>query len=672
MTLAEAAARLDASAHAVVRTWRLVVVGVTSFVLLWSGLAIMSLALGRLLYVPVFGLMVVMSGYNVTRFIPRPVDEPVRGVALSPADVVSVRERLQAPAGGHVPEQVHLTAEPLVRLDRTGVLLLGLPLAMCLDAEDVGLMVEDAAAVHEVLRRPAVARALAVAEGGLGRGLRDGRRRTSLGFLRAIDLRAAAFHDALGDYAQADRTVREPDRAPVDGRGELAVEAWLLVLHTWVLPAAGEGRLVRGPFSGARDLVSAATSLGLTDAAVPADTPLLDRRQAEAYEDAVTRTLLDQTDELEPVAWADHGSAVLVPRWRRAVARGLVAVTQSVGEPRPATLGTFLDVLEGGWGEALAARLRDPLVASDEGIDPLPDLLVAATWLAVLEAPGATVSWSWPYGPELFLPDRGLLDVQALVAAGIRELGATGDLSELRRGLGEVGVDVDTPIWLDEGAAESDRVLASTLASTGWRKWMVVVFSERSVRLFEDSYLASTRRDVRMQMVGAHEVLQPIMDSLETGEARQPEAEVLVRDVVHAELVSVLGGMYWRLSLWTPDDRFKVVGTGETALVEEVLRLLVGDRLTTRWLHVPPRLQAVRLWTVVLLVGLGGTLVLSGPIAWLMGETTLADGLVVTAIGLACVLLVLVPGGVMALVARRQRARRTGRGVERHAGRHSR
>jgi hypothetical protein len=667
-----AALRVDVTARALVRTWRLAVFATVCFVGVWLTLMALAVAVDRLLYVPLFAMMAVASAYNVGRFLPRVSDEQPPTVSLAPRDAAAVRTRLGAGTDVDVPEQVHLIADPFVRIGDDGSLRVGLPVAMCLDAADVSVLVEDAALAHTLVRTPAAARARRIAEGRLGRGLRDGPQRTSKRLLAGLDARADDFYEALDEWVQAARAERSAAWAPTLARHGLVVEAWWVVRQRWVVPALSQGYLPVTPCTAVRDLLAAASELGIMEEPAVAATPLLTAAQAREYEEAVARNLTVRPDDLEEVTWVDHAPTVLVPAWRRTVARGLVAVARAVGEPRPATLGTFVEVLEQGWAETLTASLADPLGDPDGAAAVVPDLLAAATWLATLEVPGTRVSWRWPFGPELKMPDGHALDAGAFAAAGIDELAGTGGMAEFRHLAQRHGIDLDRPIWLDEGTGpDSDRVIASVVANTGWRKNVVLVLSERSLRVFEDSYVESTRRDLHLQMVGPHETLQPLMGAVEDGEAGDPALVVPVRDVVHAELSSMLGGMYWRLRLWTGEGRFRIFGVGAPGIVEDVLQQLLGDRLTTRWLHLPAGLQAARYWTTVLLVGLGGCLLLSGPVAWLMGAATPEDALATSVIGLALVVLVMLPGAIVTALHSRRRLRATGnvRGPSRHAGR---
>lgn len=654
------------------RSWRLTVLATTSFVGAWLLLTALAVMVDRLLYAPLFAVMAGASAYNVRRFLPRPSDERVRDVALSPDDEAHLRERLQAHTDVHVPERVHLTADPFVHIDDDGVLRIGLPVVTCLSASDVSILVEDAEATRSIALGPAAVRARHIAEGRLGRGLRDGPPRTSRRLLARLDARAEAFYEALDEGVQAVRATRFDVREPTFVRHGLVVEAWWLVNQRWVEPALEEGHLNVQVCTGTRDLLLAATELDLTGQAVVSTEPLLDPVAAEAYEADVAHTLATGGgDDLHEVKWADHAPDVLLPRWRRTVARGLVAVERAVGEPRSATVNTFVEALEQGWGDAIAGNLAGPFERS-EGLRRLEELLVAATWLAALEGPGTGLSWRWPFGPRLDLPDRAALDVEACAAAALDELERTGAMRGFARLLRENGIEADSPVWLGEGAeATPDRVLAAVVAHTGWLKNVVLVLSERTVRIYEDSHLESTRRDLRLRMVGPHETLDPLMGAVEDGEAGDPAVEVPVREVVHAELASILGGIYWRLRIWTVDDTSRIYGAGAPGLVEQVLEQLLQDRLATRGLRLPPHLQTARLWFTIALLGLGNLMILSGPIVWASGDAPATDALATSGLGLGLVLLVLAPGVVLSWLASGRARRRTGyqRPPARHASR---
>lgn len=658
----EAAARLDASARAVVRTWRLAVLATSGFTALWVGMVAMALAVDRLLYVLPLAMAAAASAYNVTRFLPRVPEERDAGVVPAEADVRRMRADLQAACGVAIPERVMLTASPLVRIDDDGVLRIGLAPAVCLSAEQLGALVEDAATRHQVATGAVVLRARRIGEGRLGRGLENGGRLVSRRLLAGVEAVSAEFYESLHECIRAEREPHLDAWAGGHSAQDVVVEAWALVSRRWLDPATDDGLLVDTPFSAVRELWDAAAAMGLTDGRSPDPDPLLEPAPASVYELDVARTMSTQGDELAPVSWDAYPAVVLEPSWRRRFAGGLAGIARVTGAPHPATLASVVGILEQGWAETLTMGLGHPSIDADTHEDVVPALLTAATWLAVLETPGSTLAWSWPFGPQAVLSSGEVVDVEGMVARALDEVGATGALDGFRRSLAEVGIDLDAPIWLDEGVAPPpDRVLASAVANTGWRKNVVLVLSEQAVRVFDTSYVDATRRDLRLQMVGPHEALQPIMERVERAEAGAPAIEVMVRDVVHAELASILGGMYWRLVIRTVLDRKRttVFGIGAPGLVEDVLRVQLGDRLVTRWLHLPPALATARAWVTCLLVGFGILMVVSGPVAALSGDASVSDALAISVLGLAVVALVLIPGIVLSALATRRRRRRT-------------
>ena len=173
----------------------------------------------------------------------------------------------------------------------------------------------------------------------------------------------------------------------------------------WLLPC-GTAISVAEPFSAVRRVLDAAAGMDLTDGFSTSLDPLLGPEQAATYELAVARTLVAQADDPAPVGWDEYADRVLLPAWRRDLAGGLAAITRVTGGPRPATLGTVVDVLEEGWGDALASVLAGP-VDDEDALEhahetAVSSLLVAATWLAAVES-GWTVVWSWPFGPQAVL-----------------------------------------------------------------------------------------------------------------------------------------------------------------------------------------------------------------------------------------------------------------------------
>ena len=200
------------------------------------------------------------------------------------------------------------------------------------------------------------------------------------------------------------------------------------------------------------------------------------------------------------------------------------------------------------------------------------------------------------------------------------------------------------------------------MANTGWRKNVLLVMSEQALRVYETSYVDAARRDVHLRMVGPEDVLQPVMERVDNGEAGAPAVEVMLRDVVHVELASIVGGMYWRLLVWTMSSRTRVFGIGAPGLVEDTLARQLGDRFVTRGLHAPPALRTLRAWTTAMLLGFGGLLVLAGPVALLSGDAAPGDALATSGLGMGMVVIVLLPGVVLSALAARRRRRLTGAG----------
>lgn len=655
-----ASARLDAAATALVREWRLTLVALSCFVAV-SAVMVGVAAIVRPLYVPAMLMILAGAGYNITRFVPRRTggrsDEGGARVPMSPADASRAMSVLTARTPGWAPDEVHLCAHPDVRVEEDGTLVLGMPVLMCMDDADVAVLVQDALARRRALAASPVSAAVRVATGGLGRGLRDsGPRWASRRLLTRIDVRAGRFAAAYDAWVEAVRDEQGEESLTVHEAHDALREAWFVVLRRWILPAREEGYRQLAPFTGLRSFVIGAREAGLLPGRPGAATALGDRVAAD-YEERLVWDVLDAPEVLEPLEWRDHAEAVSLPRWRRATARALVALQRATGSPRPATVGAILDSLEQGWGDAAAAALVGPRLDGEATDEPVPGHvwhphLAAAVSLAALELPGARLEWQWPFGPEVVTSLDAVLDVDGAVADGLDEIAATGRCPGLREWLGEQGIDVGLPLWLDEGAAPGpDHVLAAFAAYQRFTRNVMVVVSRRTIRVLEESYVDATRQHLHARMVGASEVLQPLMEAVEAGEDAPSSAEIEVRDVLHADLSPVLGLVYWRLALSTADRTHRFYGLGPGDDVERWLGAAVGDRLRSRSLRTPRWLRlAQATW------GLGG--VSLGLVVLLSCFVPHAPVLAMLALGGGLVVLALLPDTIALVWERLRSARR--------------
>ena len=657
--MALASARLDSAATALVRGWRLTLVVLSCFVAV-SAVMVGVAAVVRPLYVPVMLVILAGAAYNVTRFVPRRADgrSDAGGarVPMSPDDANLAMSVLTARTPGWAPGEVHLCVHPDVRVEEDGTLVLGMPVLMCMDDADVAVLVQDALARRRALAAGPVSTAVRVATGDLGRGLRDpGSRWASRRLLTRIDVRAGRFAAAYDAWVEAMRDEQGDESLAVHEAHDALREAWFLVLQRWIVPAHEEGYCQLAPFTGLRSFVIGAREAGLLPGRPGAGTAG-DLVGAD-YEERLAWDVLDAPDRLEPLEWRDHAEAVSLPRWRQATARALVALHQATGSPRPATVGAILDSLEQGWGDAAAAALVGPRLDGEATDEPLPGHvwhphLAAAVSLAALELPGSRLEWQWPFGPEVVTSLDTVLEVDVAVAAGLEEIAATGRCPGLRQWLGEQGIDVGLPLWLDQGAAPGpDHVLAAFGAYQRLTRNVMLVVSRRTIRVFEESYVDATRQHLHARMVGASEVLQPLMEAVEAGEDVPASTEIEVRDVLHADLSPVLGLVYWRLALSTADRTHRFYGLGPGDDVELWLGAVVGDRLRSRSLRTPRWLRlAHATW------GLGG--VSLGLLVLLSCLVPDAPALAMLALGGGLVVLALLPDTIAMLWERLRSARR--------------
>src|SRR5262249_30146870 len=112
-----------------------------------------------------------------------------------------------------------------------------------------------------------------------------------------------------------------------------------------------------------------------------------------------------------------------------------------------------------------------------------------------------------------------------------------------------------------------------------------VVLSDRSLRLFHRGPVQGMLEGVRMQMTGAHSVLSQRLQAVEAGDLTDQHREVPLNSIVQAHLTPLVGGHWWRLRVRTPQERLTLRGNGDGREVAAWMATVLGDRLTTRWLH---------------------------------------------------------------------------------------
>jgi hypothetical protein len=111
--------------------------------------------------------------------------------------------------------------------------------------------------------------------------------------------------------------------------------------------------------------------------------------------------------------------------------------------------------------------------------------------------------------------------------------------------------------------------------------------------VFGRPWSAGLRNHYAMRMRGADE-LRTRMLRVWQGDETDQTAYLLGADVVRARFSVLTGGGRWRLAIHGRHEKLTLRGFGDGRAQEEQVAALLGDRLTTAWLHSPGELFAVR------------------------------------------------------------------------------
>lgn len=609
--LHEARVRLRRAARAAQRAWLTGLATATLLALAAATLFAVSLFVS-LGYVVMWTLLLSAAIVNVARFWPQ--RRRVRGVALADGDVRALRHGVDPHAPGWAAD-VTLVPEPVVRA--TGRhLTLGLPLLACLASDDlrrlVALALRAAASAEDdgVIRR-----ALRLADADLGGGLHRWRRpgRPARGLTRRIDVSLAEFTEEHRRWLAAFRTNAEASSIP-DSQAlhhqDLVAEGWELLRAEAIDPAAARGCWHPAPFSALREFLAGAQAVGALDSKLPARTrrgPVVDL--IASHEPAVAEVLLGErhADELRPITWGEHPAMVTVPEWRAVVEQALEASRELTGRAAPATVEGVLGLIESTDLAVLARQVAvERGVPGDDAGRSMPSrwvgsyptlLLTSVVGMAAMDSGRFRPRWSWPVGTTLVDDEGWVLPLHPVADEVLRpesqERAAA--VQELRIALGELGIDVTAPLWLGPGQGDSspaERPTGSFVAYQGLSSRQVIV-TDRALHVFGRPWTAGLRNHYATRMRGADE-LRTRMLRVWQGDATDRTALVVGADVVKARFSVLTGGARWRLVLRTRDQRLVLRGFGDGRSQEQQVAGLLGDRLTTTWLHSARELVTVR------------------------------------------------------------------------------
>jgi hypothetical protein len=627
------------------RAWLLSLVAAVGLVVVTVGgvaVALLVFSGSRQAYAATWTVFAVAAAYNVTRFVPRAPEMP--GVAAAASDVENLVVKVASWTGGWRPH-VRLVLEPGLRED-FGVLVLGVPMLACLRESELAELVRDAHEVAEPDTDRGVVRALRIVRGGLGRGLWD---RTghdawmSRFLLRGIVRRAADLSRARGDFTHTVRMGQDESWNGVTATADTVVEAWDIVVDRWLGPALERGVWHADPSTGLRSFLAACEEGGFIESPV--------RRlnggvagnlvaNLAGYERALMETALeDRAHDVVPTDWADHPSQVTEPAWRTTLAAGLEAARQATGQTQHANLDALMGLYENGWGPALAAVLAPDTGAAEvrggEGNEVPPAeyvrvrLLSAAVSVALLDSGLACLEWSWLHGTFLRHRDGTALrvpDAIGVLTAAVDHTQAPGNHGAMRTWVAELGLNLRAPLWLDGGVPPGpERPLWATEAFRGMRTYHLVA-TRRALRLFRRTFVQGCRERIRMMMSGPGSVLDPQMQAVAEGCLAGQEIEIDLSTVVRATFAPRVGGHWWGLTLHTPQDKFVFWGKGIGRDAESWFADLLGDRLTTRWLHTNRWLLWIRNAFGYLCLSLGGLGVVCGLIFIVIPQTGISRG----------------------------------------------
>jgi hypothetical protein len=667
--LHEARSRLLRTARAAQRAWLLAL----GLAMLLAVAAAVLFAVSLFVnpgYVLMWTIFLSAAIINLTRFWPQPTAVP--GVTLGDEEVRRLRHGLDPHAPGW-PEHARLVPEPVASVVGRH-LTLGMPLLACLSSDDLRRLVAVAArASASVEEDSVIKRALALVDGDIGRSVwfwpRHGR--GSRGLTRQIHLALTDFSAEHQRWLAAFRTNAEASSTRDSlalHHQDLVVEGWQLMRKEWLDPALERGCWHAEPFSSLREFLAGAQAAGLLDGALPARPsrgPIVDL--VLTHEEAVADVLLGErrADELVTIGWAGHPTEVTVPVWRSVVGEALDVSRELTGLATPPTVEGVLALVESGDLVAVARQ-----VAPDHGFDPEDTdwvtmsrwvggypalLLTAVVGMASIDSGRFRPRWSWPDGTVLVDSNGWVLPLHQVADEVLRPQGRSGvpTVVELGLALGELGVDVTEPLWLTRGSGgsgQTERPTGSFVAYQGLGSRQVIV-TDRAVHVFGRPWSEGLRDHYASRMRGADQLRTRMLRVWQGDETDQtaylPDAEVR-----RAKFSVLTGGSRWRLVVHARQQKLTLRGLGDGRAEEEQVARLLGDRLTTTWLHSPRELLAVRNAVGRLGLALGGPALLLALVLSLIAPDSWPDSTapLVALGGVLALLLAVLPDLVMEVV----------------------
>jgi hypothetical protein len=383
-----------------------------------------------------------------------------------------------------------------------------------------------------------------------------------------------------------------------------------LMRREWIAPSLARGCWHRAPFSSLQKFLAGTQAVGLLDAELPhrpARGPLVDL--VLEHEDAVGDVMLGErrSDDLRIIGWGDHPSMVTVPTWRAIVGEALDVSRKLTGQTTAPTVAGVLALNESGQLPAVAQQ-----IAPNHGIDEASVggavmsrwiggystlLLTAVVGMAALDSRRFRADWRWPDGTTL-LGDAGWVLPLHRIADEVLwpKAGRTGPmLAELESALGELGIDVAESLWLTHDVTKAttpERPTGSFVAYQGLASRQVIV-TDRALHVFGRPWSSGWRDHYAARMRGADELRTRMLRVWQGDEADQ--TAYIPESAIGSGRFSLLtGGGRWRLVLRGDGARFVLRGFGDGRVEDAVLEGLLGERLTTTWLHSSPRVVRVR------------------------------------------------------------------------------
>ena len=626
-SLDEARTRLLKTARALNGAWA---AALCSMVLLVMGsLALLLVAVTiRPVYVVIWSVLLAATGFNLTRFWPR--RRARAGRLLGQQEATALRSVID-PEGRVAawPDVVRLVPRAELELAE-GELVLGMPLLACLDPAELRELLLVAALQHSVEDERAVRWALRVAHGDIGRQLVGRRPRLTWLTTRLTEglrARAAQLDADLGNWAGAcERAAFDTSRSSalvITSRDQI-VEAWALIRTEWLEPAFVRGRRHVTPFTGLRQFVEGADAAGWLKQPRPWWPPTgVVADIVEAHEEALALELDERGDRAGVDQVGPAPGEVSVPHWRALVTEVLDAARRTTYEAA-VTLESLLVLMESGEGRVLADA-----TAADRGLTWgetaaygewserfVSRTLTAAIGIAAIDSSQFQPRWSWPEGTALEADDGWTLPLDSIVAEVLGMVrdgdGLDKAYAELREALDELGIDVHEPLWLDhDTSAQPERPIGSFTAWQGLGARAVVVtdralhvFRDVQARRVDDPLRPSAPRDASVE-------LRRRMLTVWQGDTTDQVLALAASEVRRARFGPAIGGLWWRLTLSCADGTVVLRGRGDGLDEEAEVKVWLGDRVETVWMHSPPAVRNVRN-----AVGLGGMTLGSLALMW--------------------------------------------------------